>query len=108
MFGIFKKSKKKLVLTLTYTIQWIDLNDRIETMYFYLFEDDKGRRSYKVHEYGQCALEEKHKKYLGEILRWVHGSDTQTLLKNWSGKSEVPPIIPPNPPRKPKLELVKS
>lgn len=69
-------SHKNLVATVDRKIQWVDHNDLIETITFYLFENQKTKkRSWAVHEYGLCKTLKMHKKYLGEILTWVYGGD---------------------------------
>lgn len=54
-------------------IKWIDLERLEEKITFYLFEDTKGKRFYKVHDYGFCRLRNKYIKYLGPIIAWMNG-----------------------------------
>lgn len=49
-----------------------------EEITFMLLEDGRGRRTYKVHEYGYCKTYEKHKTYSGSVIAWTHGGPLPT------------------------------
>lgn len=60
-------------------IKWVDLDNLNEKITFYLFEDTKGKRFYKVHDYGFCEIGEQYKQYLGPIIAWTNGHSLEYL-----------------------------
>jgi hypothetical protein len=67
----------KLVAVKDYDVELQDEEDDdfsyIETITFYLMEYPSGRRDYKVHSYGRCAVANLHEVYLRDVLIWVCG-----------------------------------
>lgn len=56
--------------TVEYVIQWTDLNNREETITFFLKENERGDRDYSHHAYGFAESHRLYKNYEAEMILW--------------------------------------
>lgn len=63
----------KVVATLERRVRWIDADDQVDEITFFLKVDGRGRRSYSVHEMGYARVYEKHRDFLAPVLLWLAG-----------------------------------
>jgi hypothetical protein len=78
------------------SIQWVDDDNKVEDMDFYLYETIFGKRTWEVYSYGNCKICREYSRYLGDINIWIHGGP----LPNWVHKTEQQTILPTSNPYK--------
>lgn len=85
------RAPPRLVATMVRRIRWqegeVDICE--ESITFYLRIDGRGRRSWRVHEWGYCKLYRSHEEFLGPIIAWAAGGslpDLAVLVRQEPGK----------------------
>jgi hypothetical protein len=77
----FKKRKWTLKYTVEYTMTWTDINS-VETITFYLREDEQGNRKYDWHCYGFSETFDSYKNFEAQIKLWQQTGIVPKHAKN--------------------------
>lgn len=84
----FKKKPKedwRLVATKEATVNWTDINEK-DSIFYYLYESDTGRRRVEIKELGRCETYNKgrtHPYYCAGIYPWSKGADVAGIPTYW-------------------------